>query len=155
MGPFKSREDAVYLMKSLRVRRNPAKTRAKYCRERQLSPGLFDPRSFRVIPLGKSGKKGIIGCPKGHWSRKAKKCKVGTRLQSILYPVGGERCPRPGLELKKYRRNPGEEWHNRRFMEWLRESDKYKLGSIPYISAIARAYENLEAAQESVKQGVR
>jgi hypothetical protein len=79
---------------------------AKYCRERQLSPKLFDSKSFRTISLGKKGKKGVIGCPKKQYS--GGKCKVGTRLQTILHPEGSERCPigTGGRELKKRRKNP-------------------------------------------------
>lgn len=54
--------------------------------------------------------------------------------------------------VKKYESNPGEQYHNREFMKFLKESDKYKVGSTPYIAAIAKAYEHLRSAQESVRE---
>ena len=107
IGPYKTREEAMYdkklmragLVRSSRIL-NP-KSRAKYCRKRLVSPKLFHPKSFRVIPLSEEkGVKGIIGCPKGYYSIRTGRCKVGTRMQSMLYPVGHGKCPRPGLELK-------------------------------------------------------
>lgn len=92
------------------------KSKARYCRKRLVSPELFHPKSFRVIPLSREkGVKGIIGCPKKYYSVRSGKCKVGTRMQSMLYPVGHGKCSRPGMELnpvfglaqmKKRRRNP-------------------------------------------------
>lgn len=70
---------------------------ARYCRKRLVDPRMFDKASFRTIPLGKEGKKGIIGCPKGYWKRS--RCKIGTRLQSILYPEGSKKCLVGGKEL--------------------------------------------------------
>lgn len=159
---------------------------AKYCRSRQLSPKLFDKRSFRVITLGSKGKKGIIGCPKGKWSEKTKKCKVGTKLQSILIPVGMEGCVRGGMELlrkknpytrtglyypkkgseeayewaRKMRRlrefkrrdNPNKEYHDRKFLDHLRQTDKWKLGSEPYLVELGKAYAHLESAHDSVME---
>ncbi len=51
----------------------------------------FDKRSFRTIKKDK-GVRIIIGCPKGKWDDKKKRCKVGTRVQKILYPKS--RCKR-------------------------------------------------------------
>lgn len=76
---------------------------ARYCRERQIDPREFDRRSFRTITLGK-GKKGVIGCIEGQY--KGGKCGVGTKLQTILHPVGSKGCPKGGIELKKRKHNP-------------------------------------------------
>jgi hypothetical protein len=37
---------------------------ATVTRFRQLPPDHFEPKSFRTIPLGKSGVQAVIGCPK-------------------------------------------------------------------------------------------
>lgn len=42
-------------------------------RFRQLSPDHFEPKSFRTIPLGKSGVQAVIGCPKGLTSMASRK----------------------------------------------------------------------------------
>jgi len=57
-----------------------------YMRCRQAPPSKFDSRSLRTVST-KTGNKLIIGCPKGEYSAKTKRCKVGTRLQSILKPI--------------------------------------------------------------------
>lgn len=49
------------------------------------SPGKFDKRSFRTKDVGRKGyTKIIIGCPKGKYDAKKKKCKVGTQTQAVL-----------------------------------------------------------------------
>jgi len=65
-------------------RGNPYSSRAQYIRRRQLPPGQFAKGSFRTIPLGRGGKLGVVGCPKGQWT--GRRCRVGTRLQTILTP---------------------------------------------------------------------
>jgi len=64
----------------------PYSKTAKYTHKVVEDKGNFDPRSFRVIPYGKKGKKATIGCPSGKWSPSKKKCKVGTRIQKIMTP---------------------------------------------------------------------
>jgi hypothetical protein len=231
IGPFGTRDEAYDIVRKKRrqVMANPGK--AKYCRERQLSPSLFDLKSFRTIPLGK-GKKGVIGCPKKHFH--SGKCAVGTRLQTILHPEGSGQCPRGagGRELAKRKHNPmtrtgleypeagsqeayewaermhkikarkrrknpeaavstaaiptvsknvvshkkalaltkkivryakqlgiheraenpGESYHDRKFLMYMRELDKYKIGSQPYIATLAKAYEHLESAKASIRE---
>jgi len=57
----------------------------KYLRIRVKDPKKFDKRSFRIKDVGREGyTKIIIGCPKGKYDPKKKKCKVGTQTQSIL-----------------------------------------------------------------------
>lgn len=68
-----------------RKRRKSRKTRAKFVRERIAAPGKFDPRSYRVVTS--DGHRVVIGCPKGQWSPKKQRCKVGTRAQAILHPI--------------------------------------------------------------------
>ena len=60
-------------------------SRAKYKRKRIKSPKLFDKRSFRIVDVGRpEHHKIIIGCPKGKYDAKKKRCKVGMRLQAVL-----------------------------------------------------------------------
>lgn len=78
---------------------NPSQrtTRAKFIRERLEPPGKFDRRSFRITKRG--SKEIVIGCPKGHWDARRKRCKVGTRAQSILHPMTKK-------AMEKVRTNP-------------------------------------------------
>jgi len=59
----------------------------KYVRERVEDPDQFDRRSFRTIKRGKRGHAVVIGCPTGQWDPKTKRCRVGTRAQSVLHPL--------------------------------------------------------------------
>ena len=54
-----------------------------HCRKRP--PKDFDRRSFRVKKSGNV--KIVVGCPKGKFYAKHKKCRVGTRVQKIMYPA--------------------------------------------------------------------
>lgn len=57
----------------------------KYKRIRIKSPKIFDKRSFRIKDVGREGfTKIIIGCPRGKWDDKKKRCKVGTQTQAVL-----------------------------------------------------------------------
>jgi hypothetical protein len=58
-------------------------SRARYIHERLVDPELFDPRSFRVKVISPT-KKLIIGCPRGYWDDKRKRCLIGTRAQALL-----------------------------------------------------------------------
>lgn len=58
----------------------------KYLHCRIAPKERFDPRSFRVKRLPK-GQLLTVGCPKGQWSAKRERCKVGTRAQKLLKPV--------------------------------------------------------------------
>ena len=57
-----------------------------YWRCRQAPPSKFAKNSLRTIST-KTGVKLIIGCPVGKYDAKKKRCKVGTKLQSKLYPI--------------------------------------------------------------------
>lgn len=73
------------------------------CRLRVRSPKEFDSRSFRVKKVGKKRKKTrlVVGCPKGEWRPRAKRCRVGTRVQSVIKPIKkkGRACP---YKIKPY-----------------------------------------------------
>ncbi|KKL12735.1 hypothetical protein LCGC14_2532780, partial [marine sediment metagenome] len=51
-----------------------------FFRCRKASPAKFDKRSLRTLKKAK-GVRLIIGCPKGKYDSKKRRCKVGTRLQ--------------------------------------------------------------------------
>ena len=65
----------------------------RYCRERLVAPEKFDPRSFRTVTT-RDGSRLVIACPKGKWNAEAGRCLVGTRLQTILRPLGHSVCRR-------------------------------------------------------------
>ena len=56
---------------------------------------------------------------------------------------------------KEYKKNPGKEYHDKKFMRYMRELEKYKVGSEPYIATLAKAYEHLESANDSEHESVR
>jgi len=45
--------------------------------------------------------------------------------------------------------NPGKSYHDQKFMSYMKELEKYAIGSVPYIGTLAKAYEHLESAKES------
>lgn len=88
-------------------RRNPRgrrrASRARYCAERLADPRRFDPRSFRTVV--QAGHRVTVGCPRGEWDRRRRRCRVGTRAQRILHPAGEGRCPVGGRALGRPARN--------------------------------------------------
>jgi len=76
-----------FIGKKRGVRKNAKKKRASRSRFKHVhiaSPSKFAKGSIRTI---KSGKAEIrVGCPKGKYSKKTRRCKVGTRAVSILKP---------------------------------------------------------------------
>jgi hypothetical protein len=50
---------------------------------------------------------------------------------------------------KEYKTNPGMDYHYNRFLRYMKELDKYVVGSRPYIEALAKAYEHLESIKAS------
>jgi len=57
----------------------------KYIRKRVRNPKQFDSKSLRIKDIGRKGfTKIIVGCPKGKYDAKKKRCKVGMKTQSIL-----------------------------------------------------------------------
>ena len=51
---------------------------------------------------------------------------------------------------KDYKENPGQSYHDRKFLAYMKELEKYKVGSQPYIATLAKAYEHLESAKDSM-----
>lgn len=67
-------------------RSNPRRSRARYRHVRIAPPGAFDPRSLRTIDPGRlGGTKLIVGCPKGAYDLKRRRCRAGTRAQAELH----------------------------------------------------------------------
>lgn len=67
--------------------------------ERILAPKSgFAPRSFRWIKTGKAFL--LIGCPKGEWMPRAKRCKVGTRAHAEVKAARG-RCARGSRRVSR------------------------------------------------------
>ncbi len=60
--------------------------KAKYKCIKISSSKSCDPKSIRIKKIPKSDNKIIIGCPKGYWNDKKKKCLIGTKAISILKP---------------------------------------------------------------------
>lgn len=53
---------------------------------RKIDPKVFDKKSFRVKTF-KTGTKIILGCKKGMWNPKSRRCKVNLKVQSVLKPI--------------------------------------------------------------------
>lgn len=60
----------------------PYEIRKGYARRRLRSPGSCARGSFRTVKRGRA--RIIICCPRGKWSKKAKRCRGGTKAQSIM-----------------------------------------------------------------------
>jgi hypothetical protein len=52
----------------------------KYRSKRSFAPG-----SFRTVKL-KGGRRLVVGCPRGKYSQRSKRCRVGTRSYELLTP---------------------------------------------------------------------
>lgn len=61
----------------------PVEYTKAYVRRRKMAPSRCSPGSFRTIKTGKRHKR-VVCCPKGRWSRKARRCRVGMKTQSVL-----------------------------------------------------------------------
>ena len=82
------------------------------------------------------------------------------RIKNIMSPEKALRLTRKVISYakdlhKEYKSNPGVAYHDKKFLFFMRELEKYKIGSPPYISTLAKAYEHLESAKDSKKEKVR
>lgn len=64
----------------------PQGPRSRYTHRKMAPKSRFAKGSFRTIRIGKHGKRAIIGCPKGYWSKRSKRCRKGTRMVTMLTP---------------------------------------------------------------------
>jgi hypothetical protein len=73
----------------------------KFVHEQICPKEMFDPKSFRRV---KSGEHRVtVACPKGKYSARVGRCKVGLKTQNLLHPVKHfkERFPSKYARLKK------------------------------------------------------
>lgn len=71
----------------------------RYKRIRVKSPSYFDKRSLRTIDPGRRGfLKIIIGCKKGKYNSKTKRCRIGTQAQSFI--LNKKDFAREGVDIK-------------------------------------------------------
>ncbi len=81
------------------------KSRAAFLHEELKRKEYFDKRSFRNLTLP-GGHQVTIGCRRGYYDARKKRCRIGTEAQRILHPLA-EKNP-CGMQ---FRRNPrGEEF---------------------------------------------
>lgn len=50
------------------------------------------------------------------------------------------------------KKNPGKSYHDQKFLQFMRDLEKYVVGSAPYIATLAKAYEHLESAKDSMRE---
>lgn len=123
LGPYKSEQDVKNTMKVL-----------------QRTYG-YSTYGYRPNPMKVASHKQALGMIQ-------KVMKYAKKLMKHeLHGMVGSKC-----KACKYKKNPGEQYHNQKFMTYLRDSDKFKIGSQQYIEAIAKAYEHLKSAQDSIKE---
>lgn len=60
------------------------RSRSRYRHRKVGSAKALDPRSIRTVKSGRA--RVVVGCPKGKYSAKRKRCKVGTRAAAVLTP---------------------------------------------------------------------
>lgn len=89
--PFRTQADAEFAVREHKSRLKQSfggsmkkvHVTKHYRRYRQFPPGRCAKASFRVKRVSAKTSL-VVCCPKGKWSRKRRRCKVGTRTQSIL-----------------------------------------------------------------------
>lgn len=47
------------------------------------------------------------------------------------------------------KKNPGVQYHDQKFLYYMKELEKYVVGSVPYIKILATAYAHLQSARDS------
>lgn len=70
------------------------------CVKRYARKSSFDKRSFRYTKRGKLIL--LIGCPKGKWNAKTKRCKVGTRAFEAIKAAKRNRCPNDAVLMRSF-----------------------------------------------------
>lgn len=78
------------------------------------------------------------------------------RYKNVMSPEKALRLTRKVMAhakdiYKDYQENPGQNYHDQKFLQYMKELEKYKVGSVPYIGTLAKAYEHLESAKESMR----
>ena len=68
------------------------KIRGNFCTAVLEPKSSFDKRSFRWKKTKRGRAWMLIGCPRGKWNAKTKRCRVGTRIHEMLVKTEGS-CP--------------------------------------------------------------
>jgi hypothetical protein len=61
------------------------------CEKKVAPKSGFAKASFRWVKSGRGFV--MVGCPKGHWSPRSKRCKVGLRAHAVVTASKAGRCP--------------------------------------------------------------
>ena len=64
----------------------PYSPRAHYSHTKLEPKGHFARGSFRTISVGRHGKKLVVGCPKGRWNKRSRRCRSGMRRVTLMTP---------------------------------------------------------------------
>ena len=99
-------------------------------------------------------RKGGVGCQKGHVH--SGRC---ARFENPLRSSVDKAVRLTKRLIRGYeafrQENPGKSYHDQKFIRFMGELEKYKIGSPPYIATLAKAYEHLESAKDSESEKVR
>jgi hypothetical protein len=73
----------------------------RFCERKGLPKNRFERASFRYKKVGRNWL--LVGCPKGKWDARRRRCRTGTRMYKALVraPQHGKCCPRGGRCLVK------------------------------------------------------
>ena len=70
------------------------------CVKRYRKKSEFAKGSFRYIKRGSLYL--LVGCPKGKWNKKTKRCRVGTRAFESMKATKKGRCPRDAVRVTSF-----------------------------------------------------
>jgi len=70
------------------------------CEKKVAPKSAFAPKSFRWVKSGKGFV--MVGCPKGEWSSRAKRCKVGLRAHAVVTASKGGRCKVGSRHVRRF-----------------------------------------------------
>ena len=163
IGPYKHEHEAKDMLTWMKryggYQSNPA---ASEKQRRFMCAELGRKRAGKRTQTGMTERQLRDFCKKGH-KRNPCECNPGERVithkealaltkKVIAY---GKKLFKHEAHGIKYGTNPGEEYHNQRFIRYMRELEKYELGSQKYIATLAKAYDQLESAKDSMREFVR
>jgi hypothetical protein len=70
------------------------------CVKRYHRESFFAKGSLRTIKRGKVFL--IVGCPKGKWNTKTKRCRIGTKAFELIKAAKKGRCPRGEIHMGSF-----------------------------------------------------
>lgn len=153
VGPFKTEDKArteQFYLRSQGYRENPVKNPAYS--ERQ--------RKFMCAELGRkrAGKKTKTGMTETQLRDYCRKnpAKVISHKQAYALTKKIVQYAKKLFkhEQKGMKENPGVDYHKQKFLSYIKELEKYVIGSRPYIELLAKAYEHLESMKDSERAKV-